>query len=494
VRFAKGTRAADILVKVTPSVRRQRLEGIGGALTEASASVLAQLAKPRREAILDQCFGPNGARFSMARTHIGACDFSVEGKYSYDDVPGDVALQHFSLAPDRRGFKGARNPGYALLPLLKDALLRRPDLKIVASPWTAPAWMKDNRAWYAEGRGGTLLPEHFDTFARYVARYLQACRAEGVRVWGITPVNEPLGNGGQWESMEFTPEGLRDFVRDHLGPTLHRLGLADVKLIGFDHNRDANAIRFTECLLGDPMAARYVWGTGLHWYSATGSANTKILDHLRQRFPDKALLHTEGCIDGIGTEDSSPKGAFLGWKNDAWWWQEGATDWGYYWASPEQKPSHPRYVPVHRYARDLVDGLNHGFVGWIDWNLVLDKRGGPNHVNNFCAAPIMVDTDTEEAYVTPLFLVMAHFSRYLQPGDQVVQVEVTAAGSGTEDVRATAALSQNGRYLTLIVFNQSHKALTYAIQVGGAMATVRMPANSLQTLRINQRRSLTGLR
>jgi len=480
VHFRKGT-ASGVVVTVTPSITRQTLEGVGGALTESSAYVLANVSKDKRAQILDHFFSPRGAHFTMARTHIGACDFCVAGKYSYDDTPGDVALEHFSLAPDKTGFTGAKDPAYATLTMIKEALVRQPQLKIVASPWSAPSWMKDNNDWYGKGKGGSLLPAQYDTFARYMVKYLKAYETEGVKVWAVTPENEPLGNGGQWESMEFTDASMHDYIKGYLGPQLAASGLP-VKLINFDHNRDENATKFASSVLGDPAAAGFVWGTGLHWYSTTNTANPEVMDQIHGQFPGKAILHTEGCIDGIGNEDDSPKGQFAGWRNDAWWWNEGTTDWGWYWSSKE---THPKYAPVHRYARDLVDGLNHWFVAWIDWNIVLDRKGGPNHVNNLCGAPIMVDTASEDVYLTPIYYVMAHFSRYLQPGDSVVQVATAAPGLGADDFHATAAVSKDKRHLTVIAFNKAKTAVTYNVQVGGQFAAVSIPANALQTLRFD---------
>lgn len=484
LKFSRGAAPAGLTVVVEPSRPLQTLEGIGGALTESSAFVLAHLAKPNRERLLDRFFGPHGARFTFARVPIGACDFSVAGRFSYADVPDDSALAHFSIAPDKKGFAGAKDASYALLPLIKDALARNPQLKVLASPWTAPAWMKDNRDWYGQGRGGSLRPEHYGTFARYMVKYVQAYAAEGVPIWGVTPENEPVGNGGQWESMEFTAEGLRDYIKLHLGPQLAQHGLSGVRIVQFDHNRDANALRFSETVLGDPAAAAYVWGTGLHWYSTTSSVETQLLDQLQARFPGKALLHTEGCIDGIGTEDSSPKGHFLGWKNETWWWTASATDWGYYWAPPEEKQAHPKYAPAHRYALDLLEGLNHGFTGWIDWNIVLDRQGGPNHVNNFCAAPVMVDTATGEAHVTPLYYVMAHFSRYLMPGDRIVQVTAPPQGQEPHGLHATAALRKDGKTLVLIAYNETPRPAAYTIQVGAFHASVKIPPQALQSFLI----------
>lgn len=484
-RFVKGRPTRGIVVAIDPKIKRQTLEGFGGALTESSAFVLANLSQAKRGKVLDAFFGPGGARFTLVRVPIGACDFSVEGKFSYDDVPGDVALQHFSLAPDRRGFPAAQDPSYALLPLIKDALAREPRIKIVASPWTAPAWMKDNGEWYGGGRGGSLLPAHYDTFARYMVKYLQSCEGEGVPVWAVTPVNEPLGNGGQWESMEFNDTAMREYIGSHLGPRLAEAGFAKVKILGFDHNRDGNALRFAETLLGSPPSAGFLWGLGLHWYSSTRSACPEILDSLRRRFPDKPLLHTEGCVDGIGTEDNSPNGRFLGWRNDRWWWTEAATDWGFHWAAPAERPDHPRYAPVHRYARDLIDGLNHGLAGWIDWNIVLDQRGGPNHVGNFCAAPVMADTASGEVYFTPIYAVLSHFSRYLQPGDSVVRTQVSTPGLDPDDFHATAAVDSDGRSLLVIVFNKSGRPLQYRIRIGPRHALVNIPGNALQSIRFD---------
>ena len=490
VEFLKGPASNGIVVTVTPTATRQTLEGFGGALTESSAFVLANVSKEKRNLILDYFFSPRQANFTMARTHIGACDFCVKGKYSYDDFPGDVSLEHFSIAPDKQGFQGAKDPNYATLSLIKDALARQPQLKIVASPWTAPAWMKDNNDWYGKdmngnGRGGSLLQTNYDTFARYMVKYLKAYDAEGVKVWAVTPENEPLGNGGQWESMEFSATNLRDYIKGDLGPQMASNGLSNVKILNFDHNRGADAVKFADTMLEDPVAAGYVWGTALHWYSTTISASTETMDEIHDRFPTKAILHTEGCIDSIGGEDNSPKGSFLGWKNDAWWWAEGAADWGWYWAS---KQTHPKYAPVHRYARDLVDGLNHWFVGWIDWNIVLDKNGGPNHAHNLAAAPIMVDTGSGDVYITPLFYIMAHFSRYLHAGDSIVQVDTAAPGLGPDDFHVTAAVSQDKKTLTVIAFNKANQPVNYNIQVNGFHAPVTIPENAIQTLRFDLRK------
>jgi glucosylceramidase len=479
VRGAPPARAG-VTVVVRPERVRQQIVGVGGALTEASTFVLAGLPRATRDSVLDLFFGPTGADFTMARTPIGSCDFSVEGNFSYADVADDTSLAHFSLERDRRGLPGARDPDYSLLSLLRDAHTRQPGLAIVASAWSAPPWMKDNRRFYEKGvRGGRLLPKHYATFADYLAKYVEARRAEGIPIWALTPVNEPLGVGGQWESTEFTAAEMRDFVCGSLGPRLNGTG---VRILQYDQNRDANALEFARELLGDRTCAEFVWGTALHWYSSTNSACTPVLDTLRSRYPDKPLVHTEGCIDGIGTVENSPNGRFPGWRNDAWWWREEATDWGWKWAPAAEKAAHPRYAPVHRYARDLIDGLNHGLAGWIDWNIALDQVGGPNHENNRCAAPVMIDAGSGAVYRTPLLDVIAHFSRYVRPGDHVVETTVAAPGLGADEFRAVATVSADGRTLVVIAFNRGAAPAPYALRVGERGANVTIPANAIQTL------------
>ncbi len=478
--------AEGVVVSVDPKRTRQTIEGIGGSLTESSAHVLARLPVREKDEILDAFFGPKGADFTITRVPVGASDFSPVGHYSYADLPGDTALAKFTIAPDKEGFPGAMQPGYDLLPLIQDALARQPALKIVASPWTAPAWMKDNNSWHEPGkRGGALKREHYPTFARYMVAYLQAYRTEGVAIWAITPENEPLGNGGQWESMELSATDLRDYIAGHLGPALAKAGLGDVKILSYDQNRDDNAIAYADAVLGDPVAAPYVWGTALHWYQSTSDVRIPVIEKIAERYPTKALMHTEGCIDAIGARTNlSQEGAFLGWRNDAWWWNEGAIDWGFDWAPPEQKKDHPPYAPVDRYARDLIEGLNHWFTGWIDWNIVLDERGGPNHVGNFAGAPVMVEVAQRRVYFTPLYHVISHFSRYLRPGDRIVEVATNAPGLGSDDFHATAALSQDGRQVTVVAFNKAAKELRYSVQIGAEHAEIGIPAHALQTMRI----------
>ncbi len=497
---AKGTR-----VVVNPDVRKQKLWGIGTSFTESSAFVLAHLPPEKRREVMQQIYGEEGANFAMARTMIASSDFSVVGKYTY--APDEEAnLSDFSVAIDSDGFSRAQYPGitdesFDLLPMIQEAMAIKTaqedkDLRIVASAWTAPPWMKDIGTWYIpgseangwEGTGGSLKPEHVGTYADYLMKYLDAYAAAGVKLWAITPVNEPNGNSGQWESMHFTPETQRDFIKEHLGPKLRAGAHADTRLLIYDQNRD-HLEEWADTILGDADAAQYVYGTAVHWYSSTYKVREDALSAVHDAYPDFEIIHTEGTIDDLGKP--APNGIAdperfqeQGWfGNDAFWWNANATDWAYTASWAPNAEDHPIYTPTHRYARNIIVSFDNWMTGWIDWNIVLDKDGGPNHVGNFCGAPIMIDTTSGEVYYTPVFHVLAQLSRSIRPGDQAVRVETTRVDLGDDALYASASVSPSG-LLSVQVLNTTKEPIRYDLQVGDVVAKVEIPANALQTVRV----------
>ncbi len=417
VPFNNGNATGNV-IRINPEIVKQTMDGIGTSFTEASAFVLAHLDEQKRREVMGEIFSENGANFSLTRTHIGACDFCVKGKYSYDDTKGDVSLKDFSIAPDKEGFSpiqypGVKDPAYDLLPMIKEASGIKNNqkdkiLRIIASAWTAPWWMKNIEAWYIpgspennwQGTGGTLKDEYVPVYADYILKYLDAYKKEGVDIWGITPVNEPHGNNGQWESMHFTPESQNEFIKKYLGPKLQSGDHAGVKLLIYDQNRGGME-QWTNAIFGDAETARYVYGVAVHWYESTFKVYEHVFDRVHQKFPDFAIINTEACIDDLGKD--APAGITdparfkeSGWfDNDSWWWNDNATDWAYSatWEGVNAA-DHPVYTPVHRYARNIIVSIDHWLQGWIDWNIVLDRNGGPNHAGNYCGAPIMIDTET----------------------------------------------------------------------------------------------------
>ena len=261
--------------------------------------------------------------------------------------------------------------------------------------------MKDNNNWV----GGKLLPEYYDTWALFFSKYIDAYKAEGIDIWGVTVENEPLGNGNNWESMHYTPEEMTEFVQNHLGPKLEADGKGNVKILGYDQNRE-HLNEWVDVMYQNEATSKYFHGTAIHWYASTYEVFPEALQYAHNKAPDKHLIQSEACVDA-----EVPV-----WQDDQWYWSKEATDWGWDWAPEEDKPLHPKYAPVYRYARDIIGCLNNWVDGWIDWNMVLDKQGGPNWFKNWCVAPVIVDPEADEVYFTPLYYTLAHFSRYIRPG------------------------------------------------------------------------------
>jgi glucosylceramidase len=377
----------------------------------------------RQAEILKAYFDPvDGLGYTLCRTHINSCDFSL-GNYAYTEVPGDVELKHFSIDRDRQ----------ALIPMIRAAQqVAREPLRLLASPWSPPAWMKTNGQM---NFGGKLRPEYRQAWADYVCRYIREYEREGIRIWGITVQNEPAATQA-WDSCIYTAEEERDFVRDYLGPTLARGGLADIRILIWDHNRDLMFDR-AKVVLDDPTAAQYVWGTGFHWYEGEKFDNVQWV---HDAYPDKHLLFTEGTQEG---------GPHLGE------WRVG-----------------------ERYAHAMINDLNRWAVGWLDWNLVLDETGGPNHVGNFCSAPILADTRTGQLHYQSSYGYIGHIARYVRPGARRILCATTR-----QALEAAAFVNPDGQ-VVVVVLNRTDEAIPFALKFAGAAAPAESPAHSILTYRL----------
>jgi len=407
-------------VSVDTGERFQVIEGFGGAFTEAAAVNWLSLGAARRHELLEAYFDRDrGHGYSLCRVHMGSCDFAL-GNYSHVEQPGDVDLASFSIARDRQ----------ALLPFIKAAQRVAPGpIKLLASPWSPPAWMKTNGQMNG---GGMLRAECRRAWARCYVRFIEAYEAEGVPIWGVSVQNEPAAVQ-RWDSCIYTAEEERDFVRDFLGPELEAARLGHVRIVIWDHNRDLMVER-ARTVFSDPDAARYVWGTGFHWYGED------CFDHVQQvhdAWPDKQLLFTEGC-------------------------QEGG-------------PHHGSWDLGERYARSMINDLNRWTVGWIDWNLLLDDQGGPNHVGNFCSAPILVDASTDAYSLQSSYFYLGHFSRFVKPGARRV-----LCTSGQQDLEAASFVNPD-RSVATIVMNRTGQPLRFALRIDGGRAVMELPPRSIAT-------------
>lgn len=490
IRFVRVANEEGLTVYGTA----QTFEGIGVSLTESSAFVLACLPKEQRDAVLQEFFGENGANFAMVRTHIGSCDFSVEGKYALAEEPGDTAMTSFSLFHDKEGFSPCRYPQivdstYDLYHLMRDVAAIKASqsdstYKILASAWTAPAWMKDNNAYYERGngvaRGGKLLPQYYKAYAKYITKFIEAYKQEGIPIWAVTPVNEPMGNDGGWESMDMSPAEEAAFIARNLSPALKEANL-DTKILAFDQNTFEMG-PYVAAIYGDSVARAVTAGMAVHWYGSTVSSFPDMLDSVYANHIDKLIIHTEGCVDNLGCPPwdsvTDPEGfTEKNWfNNDAFWWNKEATDWAY--STPFWPELHPKYSVVERYVTYLLEGIEHRMNGFIDWNMALDKQGGPNHVSNFCGAPLMVDTDAKQLYYTPYYYALKQLSTTMRPGDVICRVHSTQKDM---PLYTCASVNTQGQ-IAVQLYNASDADYTTQLNIGIWQATVTVPAKALLTI------------
>ena len=336
--------------------------------------------------------------------------------------PGDTSLSQFTIAHDLK----------YRIPFTKAAIaMSGGKLKLFASPWSPPAWMKTNNDML---NGGKLRPEDRQAWADYYIRFIQEYQKQRIPIWGLTVQNEPMARQ-RWESCIYTAADERDFVRDYLGPDLQRSGLAGVNLMIWDHNRGLMYNR-AQTIYGDPKAAQYVWGTAFHWYGSYAYDNVR---QVADAFPDKNLVFTEGCIDTY-------KPAKMG-----------------LWAHGEF------------YAKNELLDLNSGARAWTDWNILLDSQGGPNHVNNFCFAPIMADTATGTLQYDSSYYYLGHFSKFIRPGAQRI-----ACGMSNDGLMAAAFINPDNT-IAVIVLNITDRPQNYKIWMAGKAVSTHSAPHSIET-------------
>jgi glucosylceramidase len=412
------------LVNLYPEKTYQTVRGFGGSFTEAAAYTFSLLTPELQEKIIELYFDPKkGIGYELCRTHINSCDFSL-GNYHYTDSE-DPQLQTFSIEHERKW----------LIPLIQKAMKAKgKPLQIIASPWSPPDWMKTNGKM---NQGGHLKPEYRQTWAEYIAEFLLRYREEGIVIKDITVQNEPKALQ-TWDSCLYSAEEEKVFVRDYLRPVLDNSELENVNIIIWDHNKERVYERARD-ILSDKKANEAVNGIGFHWYSGDHFEGLSLTN---ESFPDKELIFTEGCIEN---------GPRIGE------WETG-----------------------ERYAHDLIGNLNHFMNGWVDWNLLLNEEGGPNHVGNFCDSPIIADTKKQTLTINSSYYYIAHFSKFIPPSSKRIGLS-----RFTQDLEVTAFLTPEDKIIT-VVLNQTENDIPFTLREMDGIASLISDARSIMTLVIEE--------
>ncbi|MFS1512420.1 glycoside hydrolase family 30 protein [Chengkuizengella sp. SCS-71B] len=408
------------VIAINPDVTYQEHMGFGGAFTEAAAYTLSEMSDEKRAEVIKKYFDPtDGLGYTLGRVHIHSCDFAL-GNYTYIEE-GDTQLSTFDMSHEDKW----------VVPMVHDAVKAAgQELTILASPWSPPAFMKTNKEM---NYGGYLLPEFRQAWANYYVKFIEGMKERGIDIWGVSVQNEPAAIQ-TWDSCIYSSEDERDFVRDYLGPTFEQAGMGDKAIIIWDHNRDVIVERASTVLL-DEEAAKYVWGTGNHWYVSEEFENLSVIHDL---FPDKHILFTEGCQEG-------------GPKPGEWFTGE-------------------------RYGRNIIGDFNNWSRGWLDWNLVLNEEGGPNHVGNLCDAPILADRKKDELIMNSSYYYIGHFSKFIVPGAKRIQHSMNLP----ENVYATAFKNPDGS-IAVVVQNERDHLQEFSLVCNKKGAEVVVPEHSITT-------------
>uniref|UniRef100_A0A915HZ26 Glucosylceramidase n=1 Tax=Romanomermis culicivorax TaxID=13658 RepID=A0A915HZ26_ROMCU len=374
-----------------------------------------------KKIILDK----GGIGYNIGRIPIASCDFSTSN-YSYDDIIDDMDLKHFSLTEEDTKFK---------IPFIKKArILTGGSLRLFGSAWSAPFWMKTN---HMMEHGGTLLGKpggpYYKAYANYLIRFLDEYRKRGVKFWSLTVVNEPSSGFGYdtthtFQSLGFTPQTQRDFIKLDLGPALEKSGRKNFKIMIMDDNK-LTTLEWTIIvsinhplirIMSDLQAAKYVSHVAVHWY-LNRVTPFEIIDMARSLFPNVSFMGTEACN---------------GWR--------------------DHKVIIGSWERAENYAKDIVKNLNHWYTGWIDWNMVLDLNGGPSWVSNFVDSPILVNATSSEFYKQPTYYALGHFSTFLVRGSKRSKI---TSDDRRRRLLTTAFLTPAG-HKVVIITNTNDVAVT----------------------------------
>ncbi|CAA6679359.1 MULTISPECIES: glycoside hydrolase family 30 beta sandwich domain-containing protein [unclassified Lentimonas] len=417
----------EVHVFVDTDKQYERFFGIGGAITDASAEVFAKLPADKQQELLTAYFDEDeGIAYNLVRTSIHSCDFS-SSSFTYIEE-GDAELKTFSIEKDRE----------LRIPFIKRAMAAIGEKGVFyASPWSPPPFMKGREDML---QGGQLLPEYRGAWANYFVKFIEAYEAEGIPVWGVTIQNEPMATQ-RWESCIYSAEDERDFLKDFLGPAFDEAGFGDKKIVVWDHNRDL-INRRASVIFSDPEASKYAWGIGYHWYEnwTGGLEMSSNISRVREDFPDKHVLFTEGCCEAFDPAKYQ------------------------FWANAE------------RYGRNMIKDFNRGTCGWTDWNILLDHTGGPNHVGNFCFAPVHADTRTGELIFTPTYYYIGHMSKFIKPGAQRMSTV-----SSRSALYSTSYQNPDGSMVS-VVMNHTENEILYSLHVDEGEVDITIPARAIQTI------------
>jgi len=407
----------DFIILVDDTVKYQEIMGFGGAFTESACYTLNKMSKENQDKLLNAYYDKEkGLAYNLGRIHMNSCDFSL-GNYTYVDQY-DEELKSFNI---EREFK------YVIPTIKRAEAIYGDKIELLISPWSPPAWMKTNNNM---NQGGKLKPEYYQSWANYYTKFLEELKKVDIKFFGLTVQNEPAAKQ-TWDSCLYTKEEERDFVKDYLGPTISSSQFKDTKIFIWDHNRDI-VVERAKAVLEDKEASKYVAGTAIHWYVSEEFENVGKVHDL---FPDKQIIFSEGCIEG------GPK-PFI-------------------------------YETGERYSRNIIGDFSNWCEAFLDWNITLDEIGGPNHVGNYCDAPILSDTLKDELIFNSSYY---HISKHVKKGAHRIKTIID-----NDFVKQIAFKNLDGS-IVLVILNESENDYVIGIKANQINKNIKSHKRSIMTV------------
>lgn len=422
MEFIMNPDAEHSLVNVYSQVQYQTFQGFGGMFTEAGGYCLKQVGEATAEKIMEDLFGQDGLQYSCGRVHLGSCDASLSN-YSQLEDPEDLEMTGFSLERDHQ----------YLIPMIKkaQAISGRP-LSLMVSPWSPPAFMKTNGE---RNHGGKLKPEYREFWAKYICRFIKEYQKLGIEFSMLTLQNEASATQ-TWDSCIYSAEEEREYLRNYLIPELKKQGLGHIQILIWDHNKEKALDRALETINDDEMK-ELISGVAVHWYSGD---HFEALDMLRKIYPDKRVVFSEGGLE---------------------WWRFEEND-------------HLGRAEMH--AHDILGDLNNGTDCFLQWSMIFDHKGGPNHVQNLCQTSIMCNTDNGTYVKTLPYYYIAHFSRFIHPG--AVRIGFSRY---TDKLEVTAFMNPDKK-IAVVVLNRQDEDISYVLKDGNRICELTAPKHSISTV------------
>ncbi|XP_033218105.1 lysosomal acid glucosylceramidase-like [Belonocnema kinseyi] len=431
----KSSRVDGTIITLNRNIRYQKILGFGGSFSDATGINILSISKASQEKLLESYFGINGSRYNIGRVPIGGSDFSTR-PYTLDDVDEDTDLQYFSLTEEDFKYK---------IPMIKWAKALNPNLQLLAVAWTAPAWMKSLQK---NAGFGILEPKYYQSYSEYLLKFLKAYKKHDLNFWGISSGNEPTASvsplGNILPNMGWIPNELANWIAYHLGPTLASSNCNETRILILDDQR-ANVPWFVDQTFGNHNAKKYVSGIAVHYYMDI-FVSPNVLDQAHEKYPDKFILMSEACMTLKGAD------ICLGC-----------------WSKTEL------------YILEIFENLNHWAIGWVDWNLALNKIGGPTYIKNYVNAAIIVDEKRDEFYKLPLYYAIHHFSRFVCPGS--VRINVSLTNVPLFDAITAIAFETPSKETIVLLYNKNNEGYKVAIEDGEeGFINIIVPPYSLNTI------------